>query len=296
MTRQPAGGRDGDASRRPGGLVLPLASAAALLVAIAAVVALAVVQAPPDPRLADAVPLPLPPPPVPEPVRTGPALSLIVSGLGMSTGDTRAAMQLPLEVGLAFSPYGPETPALIAAVQGEGRDSFIELPLAAADPAVVDQGPLALAPGADPAENLARLERVLAVAGTPAGVVAAAGSYAARPEAFAGVAAELAARGLVLVELGGAALAEPALAAGLRWRTARGPLESDLSPARIDAALAALAGAAQQAGSALGYITAYPLTLRHVGQWLDQLDQAGLALLPPTEALQRPADGGARGS
>ena len=56
--------------------------------------------------------------------------------------------------------------------------------------------------------------------------------------------------------------------------------------------LAALAAEAQDHGTGLGFIAAFPLTVDRVAGWLTGLDALGLALLPPSHA---PGDGsGAR--
>jgi polysaccharide deacetylase 2 family uncharacterized protein YibQ len=275
---------------------LPAIVAGVLLLAMAGVAAVAVTRAPTDPHGANLVALPLPPRMPPRAAPVGPSVGLIVTGLGTSAEETRAAIALPASVGLAFSPYGAATAAWMATARAGGHETFLELPLQSVDPARIDQGPLVLEPDAAATENLRRLNGVLGAGDAPVGVVAAAGAYAERPETFAAIAAALAARGLVLVELGGTSLAEPAAAAGLRWRTARGPLEADLSPTRIDEALETLGRAARTAGTALGFVAAYPVTLSHVEAWLERLDDAGLTLLPPTETSAPAADGWTRES
>lgn len=297
MTGSPVDAGGGPDSRRAAGVRLPAAIAASLLLAGAGAGVIAVVRAPPDPHAAASSPAaPLPPPLPRQPAQLGPGVGLIVTGLGTSEAETRVATALPAPVGLAFSPYGADTATWMAVARAGGHETYLELPLQSVDPARVDHGPLALQPAASAEENLRRLERVLAAGDAPVGVVATAGAYAERPEAFAAIAVALAGRGLVLVELGGASLAEPAAAAGLRWRTARGPLEADLSPPRIDGALDALSGAAQQAGTALGFVAAYPVTLARVEAWIARLDDAGLALLPPTERSALAAEGLAKES
>ncbi len=259
---------------------LPWAIAGALGLALLGAGGLAVLRAPP-PEATSAGALPLAPPLPPDPAPN--VVGLIVTGLGGTAAETRAAIGLPAAVGLAFSPYGTDTARWMAAAAADGHEVYLELPLEALDPERVDQGPLALRPAADAASNRRRLDAVLAVPGAPPiGVVAAAGAFARAPEAFAPVAAALAARGLVFVELGGRALEPIAATAGLRYRSAAGPLEADLSPEAIESGLAALVAAARDQGAGLGFVTAFPMTVNRVAGWLGGLDALGLALRPPS--------------
>lgn len=259
---------------------LPWAIAGALGLAMLGAGGLAVIRAP-EPDAVPATALPLAPPIPAEPAP--PVVGLIVTELGGTAAETRGAIELPAAVGLAFSPYAADVARWMAAAAADGHEVYLELPLAAADAERVDQGPLALGPAIDAVSNGRRLDAVLAVPGAPPiGVVAAAGAFALAPEAFTPVATALAARGLVLVELGGRALEPIAATVGLRYRSAVGPLEADLSPQAIEAGLAALAAAAQDEGASLGFIAAFPVTVEHVAGWLTRLDALGLALLPPS--------------
>jgi polysaccharide deacetylase 2 family uncharacterized protein YibQ len=259
---------------------LPWAIAGALGLAMLGAGGLAVLRAPqPDAALATALPLapPIPTGPAPPPV------GLIVTGLGGTAAETRAAIGLPAAVGLAFSPYAADVARWMAAAAADGHEVYLELPLEATDADRVDQGPLALGPAMDAASNGRRLDAVLALPGAPpVGVVAAAGAFARAPEAFTPVATALAARGLVLVELGGRALEPIAATVGLRYRSAVGPLEADLTPEAIEAGLAALATAAQDQGSGLGFVAAFPVTVERVAGWVTRLEALGLALQPPS--------------
>ena len=272
-------------SARVSGARLPLAIAALLALAMFGGGLLAVLRAPPPaPALARAQPLP---PPLPaEPA--APVIGLIVTGLGATAAETRAAIGLPAAVGLAFSPYGADVGRWMAAAAADGHEIYLELPLEAADPERVDQGPLALSPAVDAAGNRRRLDALLAVPGTrPIGVVAAAGAFARAPAAFTPVASTLAERDLVFIELGGRELEPAAAEVGLRYRSAAGPLEGDLSPDAIEAGLAALTRAAQDQGIGLGFIAAFPLTVDRIAAWLSRLDRLGLALRPASHGQDR---------
>jgi polysaccharide deacetylase 2 family uncharacterized protein YibQ len=267
---------------------LPWAIAGALGLAMLGAAAVAVLRAP-QPDAPPATALRLAPPIPAEPAAS--VVGLIITGLGGTAAETRLAIGLPAAVGLAFSPYAADVARWMAAAAADGHEVYLELPLEAADTLRVDQGPLALGPASDAATIARRLDAVLALPGAPPiGVVAAAGAFARAPEAFTPVATALAARGLVFVELGGRALEPIAAMVGLRYRSAVGPLEADLSPEAIEAGLAALAAAAQDEGAGLGFIAAFPLTVDRVAGWLTRLDALGLALRPPSRADVATAD------
>jgi hypothetical protein len=140
----------------------------------------------------------------------GPWLGIVVVGLGLAREPTRAAIDLPAEIGLAFSPYAADLNRWLAEAVAAGHEVYLELPAEPADTALADAGPKALRVASDRAANRAVLDWV---AGRGLGVVGLAidaGGFAAEPEAFVAVARDISGLNLGLIQLGGAQLAATA--------------------------------------------------------------------------------------
>ena len=212
-----------------------------------------------------------------------PKVAVLLLGIGAQHELLDAALTSPAPIGLQFSPYAPDLPALVARARGAGHEILLELPWHAADNFANDPGhSLALEAGTD--EHRKRLDWALAQA---SGYFALAGgaprsSSSDQAEAVLDV---LARRGLALIELGGARLAPVAAAAGLPYATARHTIDQDPSGPAIDHALAALEAEALAAGSALAVARGHPASLDRLRRWAATLEAKGLVLAPVSAVL-----------
>lgn len=208
-----------------------------------------------------------------------PCVAVIVTGLGLAGKLTSRALALPAPVGLAFSPYaGPS--AWQARARAAGHEALLVLPLQPLLFPQDDSGPLTILSTAAPEQRMGMLLQVLATGSGYVAVIAEAGAFAAKPEAFASLAEVLAARGVGLVEIGSAALAAQAQAAAI---------DVDPAPAAIDRALTALAGEALRSGRALAVVQPLPASFERLTVWLASLPEQGIALVPPSRLLEPPA-------
>jgi hypothetical protein len=214
-----------------------------------------------------------------------PRVAIVVVGLGLAEASTRASIELPAAVGLAFSPYGADAIEWQRKARQAGHEILVELPLEPLDSARSDAGPRALTVDGEPSAKLEGLEWVLGRSVAPSGLVAAPGRFATQTEAFAPVAQMLADRRLGLIELGSEHLANVASAVGMAHASAVGPLDRELLPEAIDAALGSLEGAARHTGQAVAFAHPYPVTLARIAAWAESLGDRGLALVPPSRAL-----------
>lgn len=208
-----------------------------------------------------------------------PRISVLVTGLGLQAEMTDAAIALPPEVSLQFSPYGTDLPALVERARSAGHEVLLGLPMEPFDYPDSDPGPHTLLADAPEADNLERLDWVLARA---TGYVALGGegerfaaSAAAEP-----VLAVLARRGLAIVEIGAGDLAQVAERTGLPHVGTAAPIDEDPSMLAIDYALAALEAEAGAIGSAVGIAQAYPVSLERIRLWANTLEDKGLVLAP----------------
>lgn len=246
-------------------------------------------------RLADVAYTPLPPPPANgegaawsvngrhfDGSPTAPRVALIVAGLGLDRVATQAAInRLPVEVSLSFSPYAPDLAAQIADARAHGHEVLLDLPMEPIDFPVHDAGPLALMSTGNPADNLARLQALLARAGGCAGFLGRDGAKIVQtPDLMAPIADALAKRGFLWVQPAGAPA--PGGSAGGPVTAATLDIDqrgfADSTSARLDY----LAAVARSRGVAVGVARPLPGTLETMIGWVAGLKAAGVSLAPAT--------------
>ncbi len=227
-----------------------------------------------------------------------PQVALLVDGIGLSELDSRQAItDLPGEVDLAISAYAPSPAALLSLARERGHEFLVSIPMEPQGYPLNDEGIRALLTGADPDANrlnlqwaLSRVQGYVGATGASDGLMGE--RLAQTPDAFAMVAEQLVARGLLYVDPrpGGA------LPAPLVGRSADLVLDEPAGAAEIDAKLAQLEQVARERGSALGVAgPPRPVTVQHLAAWARGLAARGVALvpitamLPPQAAQQRAA-------
>jgi uncharacterized protein len=212
-----------------------------------------------------------------------PKVAVLLVGLGLQRKLVDAALSLPLPIGLQFSPYARDLPAMVAQARAAGHEVVLELPWEPAQDIASDPGRYrVLDAGVD--EHLKRLDWALAQA---SGYFALAGDApgSSGDDQAAAVLDVLARRGLALIELGDARLAPVAAAAGLPYASARHTIDQDPSVPAIDHALAALEAEALATGSALAIARGQPASLDRLRQWAATLEPKGLVLAPVSAVL-----------
>jgi polysaccharide deacetylase 2 family uncharacterized protein YibQ len=213
-----------------------------------------------------------------------PKVAVLVLGLGLRAELFDAALALPGAIGLQLSPYAPDLAALVERARHAGYEVLLGLPMEPADYPASDPGPHTLLADSSRADNLKRLDWVLARA---PGYVAVAGAGAgfAGSEHVAAVLDVLARRGLALIELGASQLETAAAAAGLPYASAAHAIDQEPAALSIDFALAGLEAEALAGGSALGVAHDHPVTLERLRRWAATLEGKGLVLAPVSAVL-----------
>ncbi|MDW8123186.1 MAG: divergent polysaccharide deacetylase family protein [Geminicoccaceae bacterium] len=206
----------------------------------------------------------------------GPRVALLLVEIGLDARSSAAALHTPGPITLVVSPYAETAADWARGARWLGHEVLLEVPVRPARYPLEDAGPLAL--GAEAGE-LRLLRDILGRAVGYLGVALEPGLFAANPEVFRPFAVELAARGLVLVELGSASLEGVAGASGLPYLRAVGPVDAELSAQAIDDALALLASRAQERGGAIGFGRPFPITLERLALWRDRLRARNIHLV-----------------
>lgn len=224
-----------------------------------------------------------------------PVIAIVVSGLGINpNGTTEAIQKLPAEITLAFAPYGKGLERSVASARTGGHEVLLEVPLEPFDYPDNDPGPDTLLTGQAPRDNLSKLFRVMSRFGGYVGVLNNMGArFTASGADFGPVMEELGARGLGYLDDGSSnrSLA-PQLAQANRVPFARVDTMVDANPSRgqILAQLQALEDRATKNGSAIGIISALPVSIEVVTEWARGLEDKGIQIVPAS-ALMGKTDG-----
>ena len=218
-------------------------------------------------------------------------IAIIVTGLGINEqGSLDAIDQLPEDVTLAFAPYGKTLRETVSAARSGGHEVFLEIPLEPFDYPQNDPGPQTLLTGEQTRTNLEKLFWLMSRFGGYAGVINNMGArFTASAADFSPVMEELGARGLGYVDDGSSnrSLAGQ-LAGGNKVPFSRADLAIDANPSRepILAALGSLEAKAMQSGSAIGIVSALPISIATVTEWSRQLENKGITLVPASTLMK----------
>ncbi len=222
---------------------------------------------------------------------TGPRIALIVTGLGINEqGSLDAIAQLPDLVTLAFAPYGKALEKTVTVARGGGHEVMLEVPLEPFDFPQNDPGPHTLLTGEPPRENLEKLFWLMARFGGYFGIINNMGArFTASAGDFGPIMEELGARGVGYIDDGSSNRSvSQQLAGANKVPYARASMLIDANPARssILSALASLEAEALEHGSAIGIVSALPISIQAVSEWSASLDGKGIALVPASALMQ----------
>lgn len=220
-----------------------------------------------------------------------PRLAIVVAELGFNRETTEAAIRLPPEVTLSFSPYAPEAEILVAMARAAGHEVLLDLPMEPTSYPTDDPGPQTLLTSLSPTDNVERLETVLGRAQGYVGVISQMGSkFTTSPEALRPVLSVLAERGLMFVDgktsttsVAGTFAEQLKLPRALNDRF----IDNEATRVAIDDGLSAVESEARRLGVAVGVGRPFPVTLQRLAVWLPTLKSRGIALAPITAVADR---------
>lgn len=219
-----------------------------------------------------------------------PQIAIVVSGLGLNLDGTLDAIaKLPEDVTLAFAPYGKTLERTVGEARADGHEIFLEVPLEPFDYPENDPGPDTLLTGQAPRDNLTKLFKVMSSFSGYVGLINNMGArFTASGADFGPMMEELGARGLGYLDDGSSnrSLA-PQLARANRVPFNRVDAMIDANPARgpILAALTALEKQARDNGSAIGIVSALPVSVEAVTEWAAGLAERGFEIVPASALM-----------
>jgi len=224
-----------------------------------------------------------------------PRIAILITGLGLNRSFAdRTLEQLPADISLAYSPYANDLQMQIDAARADGHEVALEVPMEPFDYPDNDPGPYTLLTSLPHEANAKRLNWLLARgAGYFAAINRQGGRYLADPAALAPSLAALQARGLGFIDTGTGARSATAqaLPEGLfDWATADVAIDVTTQRTPLADALAGLEETARNNQIALGVATALPVTVDHIAEWAQGLEDKGFELVPASAVLAQ--DGG----
>ena len=226
------------------------------------------------------------------PPGTRPRIALILSGVGLSTADSRAAIDmLPGAVTLAFSAYTPSPEALMEAARARGHEVLACLPMEASGYPWNDAGPHSLLTGRTPLQNrenlewaMSRLQGYIGLTGASDGLRGE--RFAEQSSSFGLVLDEVARRGLLYIDPRPGA--PPPHGAG---RSVDVVVDDPATRADIEAKLATLERMARERGSALGLAGQLrPVTIERIAAWARDVEARGYELVPVSALVTEPTE------
>lgn len=214
-----------------------------------------------------------------------PRIALLISGLGLSAQVTHNAITtLPDNVTLAFAPYGDDVSELARVARQGGHEIMLQVPMEPFDYPDNDPGPQTLLTGQPARANLDRLYWLMSRIGAYTGLVNYMGArFTASAVDFAPIVEEIGLRGLSYVDDGTSnrSLA-PQMARQNGVDFARADLVVDREPSRaaILDQLEELEAVATLRGTAIGFASALPVSIRTIAEWAHDLEDRGMLLVP----------------
>ncbi len=219
-------------------------------------------------------------------------IAIVVTGLGLNAGGTNAAIQqLPGGVTLAFAPYGKDLATTVNSARAGGHEVLLEVPLEPFDYPDSDPGPDTLLTGQAPRDNLNKLFSVMSKFGGYVGLINHMGArFTASAVDFGPVMEELGARGLGYLDDGSSNRSiAPQLAAANAVEFGRADMMLDGNPARgpIMDQLKALEQRATDRGSAIGVISALPVSVQTLNEWAKTAGDRGFVIVPVSALMKK---------
>lgn len=222
-----------------------------------------------------------------------PKIAIVVVGLGVGGTNTADAIaKLPGAVTFAFAPYGTDLERSVERARASGHEILLQVPMEPQDYPDNDPGPQTLLTSLPAEQNIDRLHWFMSRFGGYVGLTNYMGArFTATEPALGPILRETGRRGLLYFDDGSSArsLAMQTSGAG-NVPFARADLQLDAAPSAqaIDAALRKLEAIARERGSAVGVVSALPVSVERVAQWVKAAGSRGIVLVPISMLAQRP--------
>lgn len=218
-------------------------------------------------------------------------IAIVVTGLGINEqGSINAIDQLPADVTLAFAPYGRALVGTVNSARAAGHEVMLEIPLEPFDYPQNDPGPHTMLTGETPRANLDKLFWLMSRFGGYFSVINNMGArFTASASDMSPIMEELGLRGVGYLDDGSSnrsIAGQLAEANNVAFGRATTMLDTNPSRPAILSAIASLEAQAIETGSAIGIISALPVSVQTVSEWARELDAKGIVLVPASALMK----------
>ncbi|MCF6301925.1 MAG: divergent polysaccharide deacetylase family protein [Devosiaceae bacterium] len=219
-----------------------------------------------------------------------PLIAVIITGMGLNQSATLDAIaNLPDNFTLAFAPYARTIERTAAAARAGGHEILLEVPMEPFDYPNSDPGPHTLLTGNPAKVNLDRLFWLMSRMGGYTGMINNMGArFTSSATDLSPFMEELGARGIGFIDDGSSNRSlSRQLAGANQVHFARADIALDTNPSRaaILGMLNELEDKARQEGSAIGVISALPVSISSLISWAAQLEEKGILLVPASALM-----------
>ncbi|MCE2992164.1 MAG: divergent polysaccharide deacetylase family protein [Candidatus Jidaibacter sp.] len=216
-------------------------------------------------------------------------VALIITGLGLSKNQTLEVLESNYKVTLGFSPYASDLEGWIDQAVDKGYEVMLNLPMQPIDYQTNDPGAYAMLQNLDKDQNLERLENLLSYSKKIIGV------YSLQNEVFSStksnmsdIVDRLAADHLILLygnKKNQDDIKDLCKHSSLECLSPNIAGDTELNEAKIYKKLKLLESDALKNGYAVGYLNGYPVAMRALKKWAQQLDSNKLILTTVSSVL-----------
>lgn len=216
---------------------------------------------------------------------SGPRIAIVLTGLGLGSLTTEAALALPSDVTLSFSPYSRDSEKWITRAQSAGHEIMLDLPTETSRYPAMDPGPLGILNKNTSSEIYEKLLSIMEKASDYVGLVLPIDETISTNEAVINaLVTDVSKHGLMLIGSG-----ETSREFSQATRNATQPvlfadvvLDERITQTHITQQLNALEAVAAKQGFAIAVGRSFPVTVELVGEWARTSGERGMTIVPLT--------------
>lgn len=211
-------------------------------------------------------------------------IAILFIDLGLNRETTNAVMELGNKFSLGFTPYAPDLSNWIEQANSKKFETYLNLPMQAADYPFSDPGPHAMLNNLSIGENLSRLGAILDKNKKIIGLFSKSGeNFTSSRTNFLPILNNLKENKLLFIN-GNIEAAKTIDAfcstAEIQCPSANMIIDSELNESTIKKNLQILEGLALKNGSAIGFANAYPITIKTINEWQQKINPNSLVIVP----------------
>jgi polysaccharide deacetylase 2 family uncharacterized protein YibQ len=217
-----------------------------------------------------------------------PRVAIIIDDMGMDRKHTKAAIDLPAPLTMAFLPYAGDLKSQTEAARAKGHELLVHVPMEPMNGAL-DAGPAVLKAGETPEEFMATLDKDLSAFDGYVGINNHMGSKMTQDRAgMRRLMAELKKRGLLFIDsrtINNSVAADEAAKAHIPYAVRNVFLDNDETSEAVEGALQQVEKRALKNGLAIAIGHPREETINALRAWIPTLKEKGISLIPVSEAV-----------